>query len=505
MVTVAGVSAAIALHYANPHIRKLAVELLREKFHADVQLASLEVSIYPVLRVHGSGLSLRQADNPDAPPLFAVRDFSAEAAPLSLFKKPLRISQVQLRGLAITIAPRQGGGKHFDWSKVKDMPVLIDRLTSEDATLEIIPKKANKPHHVYEIHRLVMRQVGLHHPASFTTELMNATPPGLIHAQGDFGPWNADDPGLTPLSAEYTFKNADLGVFRGISGILSSDGWFGGVLNEITVGGETDVPDFTVRVSGHPVHLHTMFSATVDGTNGNTLLHPVEARFLNSVIIANGEVVKQSGAQGRSVLLDVTADDARLEDLMQLAVKADKPIMTGKIKLHTKFDLPPGHQDIMEKLRLEGRFDVSGGQFTSPATTEKIESLSRRGLGKPKDENAGSAVSNLRGNFGLRDSVLSLNQLTFALEGADVKLDGTYGLTSEELDFHGKLFLRAKLSQTMTGFKSFLLKPFDPFFRKNNLTEIPIKVTGTRKQPSFGPDFHHHQSQSQTSAAKQGR
>jgi hypothetical protein len=46
------------------------------------------------------------------------------------------------------------------------------------------------------------------------------------------------------------------------------------------------------------------------------------------------------------------------------------------------------------------------------------------------------------------------------------------------------------LSQVTTGLKSFLLKPFDPFFRKNGMTVLPIKVTGTREQPSFGLAFH---------------
>ena len=61
----------------------------------------------------------------------------------------------------------------------------------------------------------------------------------------------------------------------------------------------------------------------------------------------------------------------------------------------------------------------------------------------------------------------------------------------EELDFHGKLRMQAKLSQTMTGVKSFMLKAFDPFFRKNGQTEVPIKITGQREHPSFGLDLHH--------------
>jgi hypothetical protein len=71
-----------------------------------------------------------------------------------------------------------------------------------------------------------------------------------------------------------------------------------------------------------------------------------------------------------------------------------------------------------------------------------------------------------------------------------VQLAGTYGLRDEKLDFHGTLRLQAKLSQVTTGFKSLLLKPFDSYFRRNGMTVLPIKVTGTREQPSFGLDFH---------------
>jgi hypothetical protein len=53
------------------------------------------------------------------------------------------------------------------------------------------------------------------------------------------------------------------------------------------------------------------------------------------------------------------------------------------------------------------------------------------------------------------------------------------------------LRLQAKLSQTMTGWKSVMLKPFNGFFAgKHGGTEVPIKITGTRENPSFGLDFH---------------
>ena len=77
----------------------------------------------------------------------------------------------------------------------------------------------------------------------------------------------------------------------------------------------------------------------------------------------------------------------------------------------------------------------------------------------------------------------------FTVEGARVALGGNYGLPSQKLDFEGSLFLDAPLSKTTTGFKSLLLKIVDPLFRKQGAgTVLPIVVSGTVDQPSFGLD-----------------
>jgi hypothetical protein len=55
------------------------------------------------------------------------------------------------------------------------------------------------------------------------------------------------------------------------------------------------------------------------------------------------------------------------------------------------------------------------------------------------------------------------------------------------MDFRGTARLVAKVSQTTTGWKSFLLKAVDPIFKRKNVgAEIPIRITGTPDKPSFG-------------------
>jgi hypothetical protein len=485
-----GIVVTIFARHADSYLRARAIAMLQEKFHGDVELREFKVFLWPRARMEGAGLTLRYQGRTDLPPLISVTEFSADAGLRGLIGRLWNIDQVRLKGLVIQIPPA-GQRTKQDWSHLRDIPILIHELVSDDAELRLLPKSADKEPHVFAIHHLVMHSVGLHRAASFTARLSNAIPPGEINADGSFGPWSPDDPGLTPLGADYAMTHADLGVFRGIRGILSSAGKFGGVLNKIEVNGTTATPDFSLRTGGHPVSLDTTFSATVDGTNGNTLLHPVRAHFLNSFVTASGEVVKMPGSKARSITLDVVVDRGRVEDMVRLGVKSDKPIMTGTLKLGTKFDLLPVEGDIVDRLRLKGRFGVGAAEFTSPVVSAKIAGLSRKAQGQPGNEDAGNSVSELKGNFLLDRGVITFRGLSFSVVGADVGLDGTYDLDHEALDFHGKLKMQAKLSQTMTGFKSFFLKPFDPFFRKNGATVLPIKITGTRDHPAFGLDFHH--------------
>ena len=474
-----------------PILRDRAIAALESRFDSEVELHALRVSLVNHITLHGDGLVLRHHGRRDVPPLIEIHEFSASLNWTGLFGKLFHVQKVHLQGLTIHIPPKQKRlPEEASVKKRRDIPLLVDDLISDNAELDLLPGDPKKDPHVFLIHRLEMHSVGLGHSALFESQLTNALPPGEINVRGHFGPWQGGNPGQTSLSADYNFHDADLSVFHGIAGNLSSNGSFGGVLEDIDVRGNTTVPDFTVTIAGHPLKLDTDFSASVDGTNGNTLLHPVIAHFRNSTLICNGGVAKTAGAKGREIVLDVTTDHARLEDLMLFAVKSSTSPMTGNIRLTTKFDLPPGHEDIPERLRLDGTFGIGGGQFASEEIRSKLQSLSRRGQGKLDDTDAGTAISELKGTFTMRNGQVTFRNLSFSVTGATVELAGSYGLKTEELDFRGKLHLQAKLSQLTTGVKSFLLKPFDPFFRKDGETVLPIRITGTRNQPSFGLDFH---------------
>jgi hypothetical protein len=186
---------------------------------------------------------------------------------------------------------------------------------------------------------------------------------------------------------------------------------------------------------------------------------------------------------------------ARIEDLLTLGVKTDPPVMKGPVELHTQMSLRPGSEDVTNRLKLDGSFKIPSGQFSNEKLQTRINGLSLRAQGKPKlvkDQSDVNLPSNLNGTFHLSDGVFTFPQLQFAVPGAHSDVSGQYSIDGNIFDFHGKLKLDAKLSQTTTGWKSVLLKPVDPFFSKDGAgTEIPFKVTGTRSEPHFGLDFGH--------------
>ena len=473
--------------------REWVVRELSARFDSQVDLQSLHVETAPRMQVTGEGLTLRYRNRTDVPPLIQIARFSFNLGVLGIIHVPRHVKGVFVENMVITIPPSGHNAAPPAPKQSNPVPrIIFNEVVCNDTTLIILPRKAGKDPLDFEIHDLVLKNVGDQKPFDFHGTLTNAKPKGEIDTRGIFGPWNADEPAHTPVSGNYSFDNADLDPFAGIGGTLSSTGKYAGRLNQIEVQGVTDTPNFSLDPVGRPVPLHTEFSATVDGTDGDTYLHPVRATLLRSLIIANGSVIRASGKHGHIISLNIYAPNARLQDILRLATKSTQPVMTGTVTLKTKMLLPPGKEKVIHRLTLDGDFGVSDAEFASVEVRDKLESLSRHALGKPNDEDAGSAVTDLLGHFGLDRDVASFPRLSFSIPGAEVRLTGKYNLPDESLDFRGNLRMRAKVSQTVTGKKSFFLKLADPFFKKDGAgSVVPIRISGTRDNPKFALDLFH--------------
>jgi len=490
-----------ALH-VSPILRARVIDTLETRFKGKVELAGLDVSAFNGLAVHGTGLTIYGLNdpNPSAPglqPLIKVEEFRFQTSFRALFRSPMHVHTVFVKGLTLNVPPKENIQDLSDMRKSSHrMKIVVDELNCEETNLVINTRKPGKMPLVFAISRLKMEDIGAGQPMRFQATLVNPKPVGDIASVGYFGPFQETKPRATPVSGDYSFSHADLGNFRGIAGILSSVGNYRGTLGRIEVEGETDTPDFRLARSGHPVPLHTDFHAIVDGTDGDTYLEPVNARFLHTAFTARGKVVRVDNPKGHDIELNVVMNQARVEDLLRLGVKTEPPVLSGPIVMHTKMSLPPSDADVADRLRLNGNFSITNAQFSNDKIQDRLDALSLRAQGQPdmaKDHVDVNVPSKFSGTFHLINGLFQFPRMEFALPAVDSQFSGQYSLDGNVFDFHGKLRMRAKLSQMTTGWKSILLKPVDPFFSKHGAgTELPFKVTGTKSEPHFGLDFGHH-------------
>jgi hypothetical protein len=503
LIILAGAVVAVRLVIARaePILKARVIETLSNRFQSKVELASFHVSLANGIEVSGGGLKIfgKTDPNPYEPgvqPLIEVQEFRFQTALPSLFRTPMHVETVYVKGLELNIPPKEDRGEMKSMgSGTGKMTIIVDKFVCEDTKLLINTSKPGKPPLEFAIGDLRMKDVGPGQPMPFNATLVNPKPVGNIQSSGLFGPWQQDSPRDTPVQGDYSFRNADLSTIKGIGGMLSSTGQYSGTLGNISVNGKTDTPDFRIAISGHPVPLHTEFHAIVDGTSGDTYLQPVKATFLHTSFTASGSVIRVSTPHGHDIELDVVMEHARIEDLLQLGVRTDPPIMTGPVEMKTRLSLVPGDESVADRLKLAGNFHVLQGHFSNEKVQGKIDSLSLRSQGKPKEakEHTEEDVPvDLRGVFTLKNGVLSFSLLHFLIPGTHVDMTGDYSLDGQEFDFRGTVRLDAKVSQMTTGWKSILLKPVDPFFNKHGAgTEVPIRITGTKSEPHFGLDFGH--------------
>jgi hypothetical protein len=500
LISACGILAWRARHMEN-RIRIWVIHSLSEDFNSRVELRELHVTGFPQLGVAGEDLTIYFHDRTDVPPLIHIDKFSFVLGLSALLRLPNHVSAAEIESMSITVPPREEkkAQKSSEPKEKNSMLslLIVDEVICKNTVLIVLPRKPDpgKPPKApleWDIHDLKLHDAGIRKPFRFHGILTNAKPKGEIDTSGDFGPWDMDDPGATPVSGSYKFTDADLGPFPGIAGILSSTGRFSGELSELQVNGETDTPDFSLDRIGKPVPLHTDFSATVDGTNGDTLLHPVRATLVHSLIIAEGSVINEPDHVGHRIVLDVGAPDARIQDILRLAMNSDTPILTGPAKITAKLVLPPGKEKVLDKMILDGQVGIDDARWSSPEIREELKSLSSRAEGKPEDTDAGSAVSDLRGKFHVEKGIVTFTELAFSVPGASIDLSGTYQLVGGSIDLKGHLRLGAKLSQTVTGTKSVFLKLLDPFFEKNGTGAVlPIRISGTREHPTVGVSIFH--------------
>jgi hypothetical protein len=425
-------------------------------------------------------------------PLITLGKLVLVTSYLRVFTLQKKLSLVRVMDMHVTVPPAQPGQPNpvMPLTYSKSAPAIrIDRIIADGAVLEFLSKTGKKPYRLI-IDKLGLDGVGNNVPMSYRTLISNEMPPGKIRSTGVFGNWNPKDPGSTPLHGSYTFQDANLAVFGGISGTLSSSGNFKGTLREINVQGTANVPNFNVYDTSHERQLAVAYHATVDGTKGDTKLDEVTAHFDHTTAGFKGSVANNHEANGK---IDMWTNSGRVEDILRLFISDRTAPMSGSFTFAGHVDFSPGPQPFLRRLKMSGDFGVAGGKFANTETEGDLTRLSDSS-GKAAESAAGqqdaNVLSHLKGHGSAVNGAAAVSNLSFTIPGAKAWTHGTYGLIDHKIDLHGTLLTTGNPSDATTGFKSLMVKVIAPFFRRKHAAKVvPFKITGSYSNVKMSLDL----------------
>ncbi len=494
VIAIGALLAVILLSLNWPFTQAAVTKTLQDRFARDVRIRNFRRTYFPPGCV-AEGVEFLHRKRKDLPPLITVEKLTIRASYSALLRIHQTVNDIHVEGLHVRIPPkaRDGTKQVFPLTNsTSGKNVDIGEIATENAVLEFMPKEPGREAFILRIDHLALDHVSENDPVTFHTRFKNTEPPGEILSDGQFGPWNEDDPGTTPVSGSYVYQHVNLGVFEGIAGTLSSRGQYSGPLGHIEADGEVDVPDFEVSHSRHPVHLASKFHALIDGTNGDTNLTRVESHFGKTTVVTQGDVKGHPGGHGKTASLTVSVDQGRVEDLLWMFSHSARPAENGNMQLHAKVELPPAPPSFLRRLRLEGDFGIGGGHFANAGVQMPVNRLAESARGEKKDQeklDPAVVLSNLKGHFAAQGGVARLSNVSFTEPGTLAEIEGTYSLLDTGVKLRGVLHTSGKLADTTTGFKSFVLKALNPFVKKQNITVVPFEINGTSSSPVFSLDL----------------
>ncbi len=478
-----------------PYRYRIIKPMLEEVLGGKVTIAHYHRTYFPNPGFMATDITLDRNPTPGIPPLGTVRSIFVQGNWLDLLMFREETRQVDVTGLHLLIPAEGSAANKKDFpagssSSFSGPDTLIDQLRIHESTLDVT--RAEGGIYSFPVRLLTIRNLQKGRALSYFVDMGNARPRGHIISQGSFGPIDPRNLGATPLSGHFKFENVDLRDIGDIGGTLSSQGNFHGNLAQIQAEASTFTPDFSVD-RGKPTPETTSARCTINGLSGDVLLDAIDVKFGSTVIFMKGGVV----GSPKVIDVDINVPAGRAQDILRPFLHADSPIAgTVRLKSHAHVD-PAGHGvHFLDRLHVEGYFDVPAEHLTNPKTERELSAFSERAQkGQPfkaepltgsapgdaaaPDEDEADVISSLKGIAKIEKGNITTRHIEFKIPGSSVDLHGTFNLRDGSVRLVGDLKMQSDVSHATTGFKSILLKPLIPFFKKRKAgAVIPIAVTG---------------------------
>ena len=466
--------------------------LLEQVLASKVTVSAYHRTYFPHPGFVAKALTLRRNTAPDLPPVGSTEDLIVQGSWLDLLMFRRQVQLVDIKGLHVVIPPVGSRANREDFPPGSSVdftgPVTaVKTLIIRSAVLDIM--RTNGSRYTYPIRDLIVHDLQQGRPLSYSVDMQNADPAGRIQAKGHFGPVSPNNLGATPVSGTFKFTDVQLNQIGELHGTLTSEGHFSGALAAIEASATASTNDLAVS-DGRPTPANGSVQCMVNALDGNVVLHHVEVKTGATTVDAAGTVAGAPNAP-KTTELDLTVTKGRAQDLLRPFLK-NRPPITGAVALKAHAHLAPrvGDAKFLKRLSVDGSLFLPGERLTNPETEQTLTGFSQRAQAKPEKTDAEDAeadapadvLTSIEGQVKIRDGVVSSEQLTFGIPGALAKLNGSYDLRNGTVHLVGNLKMESDISHVTTGFKSLLLKPLAPFFKKKHAgAVVPIAVTG-------GPD-----------------
>jgi len=468
--------------------------LLEEVLASQVKIGRYHRVYFPNPGFMATEITLRRKTAPDLPPLGSIESVVVEGTWRDLLLLRKRVHSVDITKMHIVVPAAGSREIHEDFppgstASFEGPSAVLEELRIHDSLLDIM--RSNGDRFSFPIRMLTVHNLQQGQALAYSVDMQNAKPTGHIFSTGSFGPLNDQNLGATPLSGDFTFASVNLHDLGDIGGTLISKGHFQGELADIEADATSYTPDFAVG-GGKATPFTTAFRCAINGVNGDVTIRGVDAKTAATTIHVEGRIA----GSPKTIDVDLAVIGGRAQEVLRPFLKHEVPV-AGTVWLHSHahVDAPGDGKGFLERLKVDGIFDMPAEKLTNKATEQKLSAFSQRETGVknstpdanssdataeiPTSNAAGDVFSSLNGHAKIRNGVVSTQRITFSIPGAGVDLSGTFNLRDGAVHLDGNLRMQANVSQATTGFKSIILKPLIPFFKKKQAgAVVPIAVTG---------------------------
>ena len=327
--------------------------MLEDDLASQLTFTSYHRTYFPNPGFVATGLTMHRKSALNLPPIGHTDQMIVQGRWSDLFLLRRRVQTIEVTGLHIIIPPigSKANQQNFPPGSSSDFTgpdTAIGVFKFHNALLEIMKNDGTRL--LFPIHELDFYGVEKNKASTYALDMQNALPSGQVYAKGAFGPLHDKDLATTPLSGQFTYTSVNLGDVGDIGGTLSSSGKFWGTLGAIEAEGFSTTPDFAID-DGKATPVTGAVRCTVNGLNGDVLLHSIDATTGKTHIHASGAV---QGAP-KTTTLDIDVKSGRAQDIMRPFIAGQVPV-TGPVMLHAHAVLAPstGDDEFLHRLHVIG-------------------------------------------------------------------------------------------------------------------------------------------------------